>query len=176
MSADRLKDAWRAAQGTDPLIRYRCLYRAKVLGQGGDLQTVSVRPFDPSLPDMADIPLWHGIPGIKVQVQPGCTVQVGWDDGKPFAPYAALWSADANAVKVVLAASSLMLGGDGATQRLVYGDTWKLTFDTLMTLLTSAMSSVQPVAVDGGVSIEALLTGIAAAQQAQYLSPTVKTT
>jgi hypothetical protein len=175
VSQDRLKQAFRDLQRLDPMLPYRRIYRAKVMAQSGDLDRVDVRPFDPSLPDMAGIELRHGVPGIKVQVQPGCTIQIGWDDGKPHQPFAALWSTDASAVKISIPATLLELGMIDAPFSLVQGETWQLTFNTLMTLLTAAMTSVQPVAVDGGIAITALLTGIQAAQQAQYLSPTVKT-
>ena len=175
MSTDRLKDAFRALQRLDPLIPYRRIYRAKVVAQSADLQRVDVRPFDPSLPDMAGIELRHGVPGIKVQVQPGCSIQIGWDDGKPHQPFAALWSADASAVKISIPATLLELGMVGAPFSLVQGEPWQFTFNTLMTLLTAAMVSVQPIAVDGGTSIAALLTGIQVAQSAEYLSATVKT-
>jgi hypothetical protein len=121
MSADRIKDAWRAAANVDPMIRYRAIYRARVLGQSGDLQAVSVRPYDSSLPPMTDIPLRHGVPGITVQVLPGCTVQIGWDDGRPDRPFAALWSADASALRVVLSAVSLELGSSNPTDSAIKG-------------------------------------------------------
>ena len=176
MSQDRLKQAFRDLQRLDPMLSYRRLYRARLLSQAADLQHVDVRPFDPSLPDMAGIELRHGLPGIKVQVTPGCTLQIGWDDGKPDKPFAALWSTDAHAVKVILPSDLLQLGGASAVEQLVYGNTWKITFDVLMTLLLSAMASVQAVSADSGVAITALVAGITAAKQAQYLSPNVKTT
>lgn len=137
MSADRLKDAWKASQGADPMVRYRCIYRAKVLGQSGNLQAVSVRPFDASLPDMADIPLRHGVPGIKVQVEPGCSVQIGWDDGRPDRPFAALWSTDAAAMKVSIVADVVNLGSDGATEPAVLGNQWRTLMNTVLTLLAT---------------------------------------
>lgn len=112
MSADRLRAAWKAVQGTDPLIRYRCIYRAKVISQSGDLQTVGVRPMDPTLPDMDGIPIRHGIPGVRVQVEPGCTIQIGWDDGRPDRPFAALWSSDARATRIVIPSPNLELGSE----------------------------------------------------------------
>jgi hypothetical protein len=119
MSVDRLKAAGRAVVGLDPMIRYRCLYRCKVVGQSGD--TVDVRPYDSALPDMARIPLRHGVPGLKIQVTPGCSVQVGFDDGRPDRPFAALWSTDATAVRVCLAGTSVELGAWGAVEPLILG-------------------------------------------------------
>lgn len=110
MSLDRLKAAAKSLQALDPLHLYRCLYRAKVIAQAGG--TVDARPIDSRVPDMAGIPLRHGIPGLTVQVQPGCTVMVGWEDGKPDRPFAALWSTDAAAVQVVVDGASIALGGN----------------------------------------------------------------
>lgn len=119
MSVDRLKAAGRAVVGLDPMIRYRCLYRCKVVGQSGN--NVDVRPYDPALPDMASIPLRHGVPGLKIQVAPGCSVQVGFDDGRPDRPFAALWSTDASALRVCLEGTSVELGAWGAIEPVILG-------------------------------------------------------
>jgi hypothetical protein len=140
MSADRLKNAFRDSQSTDPMIRYRCLYRGKVMAQSDG--TVDVRPFDPILPDMAGIPLRHGVPGLSVTVSPGCTIQIGWDDGRPDRPFAALWSTDASAVKVTLAATTLELGAAGATEAAVLGTNLTNQLASLATSIGSAMTSL----------------------------------
>ena len=137
--SDRLKDAARTLQGLDPMIRYRCLYRGKVIGQTG--QTVDVRPYDPLLPDMAGIPLRHGVPGITVSVTPGCSVQVGWDDGRPDRPFAALWSSDASAVSITIDTPSLGLGSS-ATHAAVYGPELARALTTLAGSLGTAMTSL----------------------------------
>lgn len=133
MSVDRLKAAGRAVVGLDPMIRYRCLYRCKVVGQSGDV--VDVRPYDTALPDMARIPLRHGVPGLQVQVTPGCSVQVGFDDGRPDRPFAALWSTDASAVRVVIAGASVELGEASPSNYAVKGD-------ALISELTSVIGSI----------------------------------
>jgi hypothetical protein len=167
MSADRLKEAFRAIQGVDPFVRYRCIYRAKVLGQSGDLQQVDVRPFDGSLPDMAGIELRHGVPGIKVQVIPGCTVQVGWDDGRPDRPFAALWSSDASAVRVVLACPSLELGAEQPTDFAVKGTSQLIQLTSAFTAIATGLTGL------GKVSEAAAVTA-AVAQLALTLSARVR--
>jgi hypothetical protein len=152
MSADRLKDAWKAAQGVDPMIRYRCIYRAKVLGQSGDLQAVDVRPFDASLPDMADIPLRHGVPGIKAQVSPGCSVQIGWDDGRPDRPFAALWSADASALRLVLDCPSLELGAEQPTDFAVKGTSQLQQLVTALTACAAGFTLLGQTATAGTIT------------------------
>jgi hypothetical protein len=110
VNQDRLKQAFRDLQRLDPMDPYRRLYRAKLLAQSADLQHVDVRPYDSSLPDMAGIELRHGLPGLKVEVASGCTLQVGWDDGKPDQPFAALWSVGATALRVIVPATLIELG------------------------------------------------------------------
>ena len=152
--SDRLKAAWKAAQGVDPLTMYRIIYRAKVIAQSGD--TVSVRPFDASLPDMADIPLRHGVPGLKVTVQPGCTVQIGWDDGRPDSPFAGLWSTDASAIRISIPASLLELGGINLTEQAVLGTSQLqqlvAAFTACAAGLTSLGQASQAAAITAAVS------------------------
>jgi hypothetical protein len=151
VSQQRLVQALRAIQRFEPMHAYRRLYRAKFIGQSADLQRVDVRPYDPSLPDMAGIELRHGIPGAKVQVSSGCTLQVGWDDGKPDKPFAALWSSDASATRIVFpVGTSLELGTDGATEAAMLGTKWK-EFETriLQALSSHIHAGVQ---TGGGVS------------------------
>jgi len=138
----RLRDAFRASQGADPMLRYGCIYRAKVTGQSSDLQRVSVRPFDESLPSMADIPLRHGVPGIKVQVAPGCTVQIGWDDRRPDRPFAALWSAEASALRVIISCPSIELGMENATEFVAKGTSQTAQLVAAFTTIATALTSL----------------------------------
>jgi len=165
--SDRLKTALRAASAVDPLVRYRCLYRAKVLGQSGDLQKVSVRPFDSSLPDMADIPLRHGVPGIKVQVQRGCTVQVGWDDGRPDRPFAALWSAEASALRVCIVSPSVEIGTANPTDFAVLGTSQLEQLSSAFTTIAGALTGLGK--IQEGMAIMAVV-----AQLPMTLSPHVR--
>ena len=145
MSTDRLKTAARALQNLDPMIRYRMLYRGKVIGQRDG--TVDVRPYDASLPDMAGIPLRHGIPGLVVQVALGCSIQIGFDDGRPDRPFAALWSTDASAVRISIPATLLELGGENPPNAAVLGTAHFATLSTAMTTLASAMTALAGIGV-----------------------------
>ena len=140
MSVDRLKAAGRAVVGLDPMIRYRCLYRCKVVGQSGG--TVDVRPYDTSLPDMARIPLRHGVPGLQVEVSAGCSVQVGFDDGRPDRPFAALWDTDAAAVRAVLVGSSVELGSSSPVDFAAKGTALVEKLTTVMTAIGSALGEL----------------------------------
>lgn len=163
----RLRNSVRASQGADPMTRYGCIYRAKVTGQSSDLQRVSVRPFDGSLPSMADIPLRHGIPGAKVQVAPGCTIQVGWDDRRPDQPFAALWSADASALRVIFDCPSIELGTENATDFVAKGTTQTTHLVAAFTAIATALTSL-------GKASEAATVTSEAAQLALALSTQVR--
>ena len=147
MSVDRMKAAGRAVVGLDPMIRYRCLYRCKVVGQSGG--TVDVRPYDPALPDMARIPLRHGVPGLQVEVSAGCSVQVGFDDGRPDRPFAALWDTDASALRVVIVGSSVELGSASPADAAVKGTS---LVDKLNTVIGAIGSALGELGQSGGAS------------------------
>lgn len=132
---------------------YRRIYRAKFIAQSADLQRVDVRPYDASLPDMAGLELRHGIPGAKVQVAPGCTLQVGWDDGKPDRPFAALWSSDARALRVVLPADvSVELGTEGALEPAVKGTSYSVVLGSALTAIAAALTKLGKVEEAGVVT------------------------
>jgi hypothetical protein len=167
VSADRLKDAMRALQALDPMHPYRRIYRAEVIAQSADLQRVDVRPFDVSLPDMAGIELRHGAPGIKVQVALGCSIQIGWDDGKPNQPFAALWSADATAIRVVIPATMLELGQENAANFAVKGTAQLAQLSAAFTAISTALFKL-------GQLSESATVATAAAQLPSTLSTIVR--
>jgi len=152
MSQDRLKQAFRDLQRLDPMAPYRRLYRAKVVAQSSDLQHVDVRPYDASLPDMAGIELRHGLPGIKVQVALGCTIQIGWDDGRPDRPFAALWSADTSAVRVVIPASLIELGTELPADAAVKGNQQLAHLQSAFSAISGALFSLGQLAASIQVS------------------------
>lgn len=111
MNADRSLSAWSGLQDAqDPMGLYARTYRAKVVAQTADADQVDVRPDDARLPDMAKVPLRHGVPGLRVQVAIGSYLLVGWDDGRPDRPFAALWNPDVHAIKVSVVADLVNLG------------------------------------------------------------------
>lgn len=134
MSYDRLKGPLRSiARRADPLALYRCMYSAVLKAQSANLLKVDVQPDDPLLPPMSNIPLRHGIPGLTVRLAAGAGLLVGWDNGNPTAPFAALWSnpsttnaADAGGtmgkggavLEVNLSAVTVRLGGDATAPLL----------------------------------------------------------
>jgi len=142
---DRTASAWGSMQAAqDPMGLYASMYRAKVLAQNGDADFVDVRPEDPRLPDMMKIPLRHGVPGLRVQVEIGSYLLIGWDDGQPNKPFAALWNRDTHAVRVSLVADQLNLGSRTATEAFIHGTSYRAAEDKLFAGLQQAFSLLAP--------------------------------
>jgi hypothetical protein len=115
------------ARTANPGLDHLALYRATLTAQSSDLATVDVRPDDARLPEMSGIPLRTGVPGAVAQVSPGAILLVGWDDGNPARPFAALWDQGAAVLRLTLNASKVELGGhfsspaDALTNGVVLG-------------------------------------------------------
>ncbi len=84
------------ARHSDTRSPYRASYRARVVSQSADWLRVDVQPDDPLLPVMANVYLHHGVPGLRVKLrlrdEPPVFVMVGWLDGSPTKPFAAIWA------------------------------------------------------------------------------------
>lgn len=113
MDSDRLKRALAAlVSGIMGRVDYLALYQAEVMSQDG--QTLEVRPLDARFPDMDEVPIWHGLPGVEVTVQKGAIVLIGFRDGDPTRPFAMLWQSE-SLTDVKLTASGkveVSAGGD----------------------------------------------------------------
>jgi hypothetical protein len=143
VNTDRTAGAWIALQNLqDPMGLYARMYRAKVVAQSDDADTVDVRPDDPSLPDMANIPLRHGVPGLRVSVAMGSYVLVGWDDGRPDHPFAALWTAGVEALKISIPAARLNLGDQAAFEAFVLGTSYRTAEDAMLETLQIAFQTM----------------------------------
>ena len=183
MDTDRAAGAWIDLQNLqDPMGPYARMYRAKVVAQSDDAETVDVRPDDPTLPDMANIPLRHGVPGARVSVAMGSYVLVGWDDGRPDHPFAGLWTRDSHVLKISFLADRLNLGDRTATEAYVQGTSYRGAEDTMLQGLQQGLTAMQgactgalsPLAPGVGVCLQAVATFIAQASAAQgYLSTVV---
>jgi hypothetical protein len=183
---DRAASAWAGMQDAqDPMGLYASMFRAKVLAQNDDEDLVDVRPEDPRLPDMMKIPLRHGIPGLRVKVQLGSYLLIGWDDGRPHQPFAALWTKGTVVERVSVVAGSISLGKRGATEAFVLGTSYRAAEDALFAGLQAAFQTLAPACSPVG-PLGPLGPGVAqaiaalAAFRAQavaaggYLSPKVK--
>lgn len=171
---DRTKSAFRALQANDPTAAYRTLYRGKVVAQNGDSDQVDVRPDDPDLPDMAQLPLRHGIPGARVSVELGSYLVVGWDNGSPDKPFAALWSGDLVPLKVSFQAEQVNLGSKSASHPVPQGDNLQTMLNALLQALTTFSTGLN----SGTLSAQAvtLAGALPVIKEMPYLSPTVNVT
>jgi hypothetical protein len=185
VSADRNHAAWLSLQNLqDPFGMYARTFRAKVVAQSDDSETVDLRPDDPALPDMAKINLRHGIPGLRIWVALGSYLLVGWDDGRPDRPFAALWNRDTHVLKMSLVNDELHLGGRDAVEALVHGTSYRQSEDDLFSGLLSGLSALatasqgpyMPLLPGFTTCVKSLTQFIAAAAAARgFLSPSVTT-
>lgn len=106
LSLDRLKKAFDQAVTTVlPLVDYHALYTFQVVSQNAD-DTLELQPSGKAatskLPSMSNIQIRYGVPGVKATVQQNAQVLVGWQDGNPMSPYAALWLTGASGDLITL--------------------------------------------------------------------------
>jgi hypothetical protein len=181
---DRTIAAWTAMQGAqDPMGLYASMYRAKVVAQSDDADTVDVRPDDPLLPDMAKIPLRHGFPGLRVHVANGSYLLVGWDNGRPDKAYASLWAPGVHVIKASIVADEIHLGSRNAREAFIEGTSYRTAEDTLLTGLQTAFSAMSaacsagplgPLAPGMAAALAAVQAFISSATAARgFLSPKV---
>lgn len=71
---------------------YHRLYPSTVEGQASD-GSLDLLPDDESIRGngLSAVPIWHGLPGVTVRVPNGERVLLGFRNGDPTQPYAALW-------------------------------------------------------------------------------------
>lgn len=95
MEADRIKGALqRLVQSFMARIDYLALYPARVVSMEVSGQTVELKPDDARIPDLTDVPLWHGLPGVEVEVEKDARVLLGFEGGNPARPFAMLWQGE----------------------------------------------------------------------------------
>lgn len=92
-ASGRLRGAFQGIlRSTLANLDYLALYQARVESQKG--QTLELSPLDKRIPDLDEVPIWHGLPGVEVTVQKGAIVLLGFRDGNPASPFAMLWNAE----------------------------------------------------------------------------------
>jgi hypothetical protein len=74
-------------------VDYMALYPCNIDSQNGD-GTLELTPDNEKIKGLSKVPLRVGIPGCEVKVSPGAKVLLGFEDGNPSKPYAALFTAD----------------------------------------------------------------------------------
>lgn len=181
----RTAAAWGSVQDAqDPMGLYASMYRAKVLAQDDDSDLVDLRPDDPRIPDMRKVQLRHGIPGLRVSVAMGSYLLVGWDDGQPNKPFAALWNRDTAVNKVSLVADQISLTKRGATEAFVRGTSKRTAEDAMLSGLAQGLTALASASAAGPLgplqpgfqrALAAVQTYISQlAANNGYLSPRIK--
>ena len=66
------------------------LQPSKVIKQNAN-GTVCLRPDNPNLKDLDNVPIRTGVPGIEVEIEPGSYMLLGFEGGSPACPVAYLW-------------------------------------------------------------------------------------
>lgn len=104
-----------------PRIDYLKLYRARVSGQSADLTKVDVIPDNADIPGLSAVPLYHGLPGFKTQLQlsPPPYVIIGFLEGDPSKPYVHGWEGGESCTKLILEATTVYVGGEAGAEELV---------------------------------------------------------
>jgi hypothetical protein len=92
MSKDAGDGLRRVIQAELAITDFHALYPSVVQGQGADY-SVDLLPDDPKMRGNGyqGVPLRLGLPGARVRVKTGASVLLGFRNGSPAAPYAALW-------------------------------------------------------------------------------------
>lgn len=111
---DRFKGAFVAlARGAQHNIDYMGQYRVQVLRQPS-ARRLDLATTDPRLPpQMANIPLKVGVPGLDVTLTPGHFVVLMFENGRADRPYATLWDPGPQGttpIRLVLNADQIELG------------------------------------------------------------------
>jgi len=82
-------------------LEYLALYDATVVAQNAD-GSLDLRLEDPTMPGLSSVPIWLGLPGLRVEVQKGALIKVGFTAGDPRKPFAGLWATDAAFLRIVI--------------------------------------------------------------------------
>lgn len=114
------------------------LYRARVEACAADGSTVDVTPEDPRLPARKAVPVRVGVAGAQAVVSQGAVVLLGWEAGDPARCYAVpSWEAGATVTKLVLNASTVILGGETGAQFVALANKVGTELDSIATKLAA---------------------------------------
>ncbi len=121
-------------------VDYFALYPARVVSQSGSDLTLDVQPDRDTIPPMSKVPIRTFAPDIEIRLSPGARVLVGFEEGDPRKPYAALWQSGA--------LTSIAIGGSTDAAALA-----ALVLDRLTAIKTSFdLHTHSGVTAGGGVT------------------------
>lgn len=149
MDSDRLKRALASlVSGIMGRVDYFALYQAEVISQSG--QTLELRPLDSRFPDMDEVPIWHGLPGVEVKIEKGAIVLVGFRDGNPTRPFAMLWQSETLTDVKLTASGKVEVSAGGDVSVSADGDA-KVSAQGSVTVEAQTSATVK---ASGDVSVE----------------------
>ncbi len=124
MTRDRVKGPLAALiRSVLSRVDYFAFYAAKVVAQSADLSTVDLVPDDTKLPGLQAIPVRLGMPGCAVQVAAGARVLLGFENGDPSRPFAALWGTSGlTLIKLAGGGAAAARNGDSVKVTLTAAD------------------------------------------------------
>jgi hypothetical protein len=104
---------------------YHAAYLCEVVGQNAD-GTLELKPGSPKLPGFSKVPIL-GPPGVRFEVAKGARVLLGFWDGLPQHPFAALFAGDSlksitieASVKAIVKAPKVYVGDDASARPVAY--------------------------------------------------------
>lgn len=137
---------WRLIRAALPAADYLALYPGKIVKQNGNKVDVQLDAGD-RIASPSGIPLRLGIPGATAKVSPGARCLVGWDNGDPRYPFAALWDAGATTLELTVEANKVTLSG--TEQITIQGGLVKLS-DTASLAVARVSDMAGPYPITGG--------------------------
>jgi hypothetical protein len=127
-------------------VTYHRLYPATVQRQDTD-GTLDLYPEDPAIQGtgLSKVRIRHGLPGVTVKVPTGANVLLGFENGDPAKPYAALWNSG-SVTEIVF---------DNGTQAIArQNDTVRVTVPpgTFLVAASGGSFNPAPVQLDGTIT------------------------
>ncbi len=146
-------------------LDYTQLYPAVVIAQNAD-GTLQLLADSPTIRGTGhnNVRIRHGLPGVSVTVSQGARVRIGFENGDPSQPYAALWDTDAasvtinltTSVDISLVAPTVNLGGASPDEFVALAE----QTDDQFTKIKDMFSSWTPAPNDGGAVLKTLSSSL----------------
>lgn len=124
-SADRAKDSLTAVIKAIAGGTFHARWKYRVVKQSGDRKLVDCVPVEPNageLPGLTNVPIKHGVPGLTVQLSPGATVMVGFENHDQRRPFVSEWDPGASVLGLTFETLTSKLGSDDASEPMIKGN------------------------------------------------------
>lgn|GEM_PF-6259250 len=158
---DRLKRALYALfKASVPRLDYYARYSGRVVRQPSP-GSLDVQPDDPRIPSMGGVPLKNGIRGLTMDVPPGSSVMIGWENADPARPYCESWAGgETDTISITIVADKITLGSEAGAEPAAKGQTLQSYLNALAAALVAHTHPVSgplagpsvPLAVPGAIT------------------------